>query len=1063
MRNVLLACVSLFLLLYGVSARSAETPVRPEIARLRALLAAENYAGAESLAVLLIQQFQNSPGVDSLELAEALFGHGQALARQQKWDTDFVGSLTRALEIRKRWLPPNHELIGLNHVELAEQLAGVDAQNALKHARAALKNFEIQPMPNDTLVARAWVDIGEIECILGNAGNALEALAPAREIRTRLFGPFDRRLLWVYVTTGDAHQMLGNFAEAIEAQEQALLIFESTGDRNNLSRGAPISRLAHLNMEIGDLARAVEMGYESLRLATAARDTEEIIVASVNVASVLLQFDDAEGARRVLSPVLPLCERYRSVRTSRLRNGVHQSYGEASVNSGNDQEAMRSFTEVITAIEAHPYPEGMTTLALSYLGQSRALLRAKRFAEARERAVKGIGLNDSSPEPNLTTLATSRGILIQILEAMGDTNAIDSVRSALAAVSDERRLHLTSTGPTVDYWLARADRRLGRDSQAWNIAQEAERRNSELLLMNVRALPDSRALELARRKSHILDQVLDMAGPTQPARWEAAWDLLVRERGLVRAELARRRLPPELQAESTVVRAHATWVDAQSQLARWLVRGSAAPRDSARRAALDRLRAATENAEIAYLRELGEHRGDTTRIDIGLADVRGALRADQVLVATAEVQDYDRVSRMIAFVTRGGGWRIERIDLGASQDLSTAIGAWRERLATSPGAVAGKAGRVERDCRSYGERVRQLTWDRLVPVIGDAGEVVIVPDGPLSDVIWQALPVGKDGYLVETRPLIRLIEAERDLLSPEEEGDLDELLAFGDPDFSRTTEPGARGMYAVSYRSAADPCATGLPTHFPRLPGTGREVRAVADAWVTDLTRKATVLTGSLATEAAFRELAPGMSVIHVATHGVVLEDRCRGEGVGTRAVGGISPIEPAATDGKPRPSATKPHEPDGTKSGKGSSPWIGRRVWLALASAAHADSAGNDSNDGLLTAEEVVTLDLAGVDWVVLSACHSGLDESWAHEGAIGMRRAFSLAGARSVFTSHWAVEDVATADLMQALYTARATGASRAAEALARASQKILADRRRGDRSTHPFYWAAFTTTGE
>ena len=51
-----------------------------------------------------------------------------------------------------------------------------------------------------------------------------------------------------------------------------------------------------------------------------------------------------------------------------------------------------------------------------------------------------------------------------------------------------------------------------------------------------------------------------------------------------------------------------------------------------------------------------------------------------------------------------------------------------------------------------------------------------------------------------------------------------------------------------------------------------------------------------------------------------------------------------------------------------------------------------------LLTAEEVSTLDLAGTDWVVLSACHSGVGEAWAREGQLGMRRAFHLAGARTV-----------------------------------------------------------------
>ena len=144
-------------------------------------------------------------------------------------------------------------------------------------------------------------------------------------------------------------------------------------------------------------------------------------------------------------------------------------------------------------------------------------------------------------------------------------------------------------------------------------------------------------------------------------------------------------------------------------------------------------------------------------------------------------------------------------------------------------------------------------------------------------------------------------------------------------------------------------------------------------------------------------------------------------------------------------------------------SPWLGRRVWLALAGANHAQEAGDSDNDGLLTADEVVTLELTGTDWVVLSACHSGLAPSWSGEGALGMRRAFLLAGARSVIASQWALDDEATVDWMRTLYEVRARGESSAAAAVQATCRRVLAARRRDREPTHPFYWAAFTASGE
>ena len=69
----------------------------------------------------------------------------------------------------------------------------------------------------------------------------------------------------------------------------------------------------------------------------------------------------------------------------------------------------------------------------------------------------------------------------------------------------------------------------------------------------------------------------------------------------------------------------------------------------------------------------------------------------------------------------------------------------------------------------------------------------------------------------------------------------------------------------------------------------------------------------------------------------------------------------------------------------------------------------------------------------------------------------------ARTVVASQWSIEDDATREWMQALYRARAGGALRAGDAMAIADRAVLAARRASHRSTHPFYWAAFTASGE
>ena len=121
------------------------------------------------------------------------------------------------------------------------------------------------------------------------------------------------------------------------------------------------------------------------------------------------------------------------------------------------------------------------------------------------------------------------------------------------------------------------------------------------------------------------------------------------------------------------------------------------------------------------------------------------------------------------------------------------------------------------------------------------------------------------------------------------------------------------------------------------------------------------------------------------------------------------------------------------------------------------------DEDDGILTAEEVASLDLEGVEWAVLSACDTGVGEIKAGEGVFGLRRAFQVAGARTVVMSLWSVEDQSTRAWMRALYEGRFERHLSTADAVHQASLTVLRDRRAKGQSTHPFFWAAFVAAGD
>jgi CHAT domain-containing protein len=121
---------------------------------------------------------------------------------------------------------------------------------------------------------------------------------------------------------------------------------------------------------------------------------------------------------------------------------------------------------------------------------------------------------------------------------------------------------------------------------------------------------------------------------------------------------------------------------------------------------------------------------------------------------------------------------------------------------------------------------------------------------------------------------------------------------------------------------------------------------------------------------------------------------------------------------------------------------------------------AGGD--DGVLTAEEIAGLDLRSAGWAVLSACETGVGDVQSGEGVLGLRRAFQVAGARTVIMSLWAVEDDSAREWMHALYAAR-LGGSETPEAVREASRDVLQQRRAGGLDTHPFHWGGFVAAGD
>jgi len=136
--------------------------------------------------------------------------------------------------------------------------------------------------------------------------------------------------------------------------------------------------------------------------------------------------------------------------------------------------------------------------------------------------------------------------------------------------------------------------------------------------------------------------------------------------------------------------------------------------------------------------------------------------------------------------------------------------------------------------------------------------------------------------------------------------------------------------------------------------------------------------------------------ILHLATHGFFLEDQHIAPGTGWRDLGVTASVDRLANSRFESPML---------RSGL---LLVGFNTWR------NGGEAPAEAEDGMLTAEDVTGMDLLDTELVVLSACETGLGQVHVGEGVFGLRRAFAVAGARTLVMSLWKVPDEQTQELM-------------------------------------------------
>ena len=567
---------------------------------------------------------------------------------------------------------------------------------------------------------------------------------------------------------------------------------------------------------------------------------------------------------------------------------------------------------------------------------------------------------------------------------------------------------------------------------------------------------------------------------------DAASTELVRSRGQVFDELVERRRPRG-DVSAAESRLRDAYQAARSRWANIALRGPSSARDSRYESALAAARDAVEAAERALVEESAEFRRTRDRKEATVDDIRAALPDRAALVSFVRygrrvpmpprpadappVAPPAPVPAYVAIVTSRSR-APALVDLGDAASLDRLVATWRDEAARGITKAGRTPRQAERAYRRAGEALRARVWDPLAAHVTGATRILVVPDGSLQAVAFAPLPVGTDRYLADSELAFHYLTTERDVMRPAATEHAEpSLLAVGGVDFGGIRAAAGSASVAAPASGAtraaqtadllrlpinADGCLSFDEIEFPALPATAQEAREIEQMWrATGGT--ALRLSGGQARERRIRELAPRQRMLHFATHGFFLDSTCARSAAGTRSV--RKRVRPGDATPAPRPLVQS--SPQLTPARRPVNPLALSGLAFANANSHAQTTRGED--DGVLTAEEVAALDLQGVEWVVLSACDTGLGPIRAREGVLGLRRAFEVAGARTVIMSLWSVEDRTTRLWMRELYRSRLQGRRDTIDSMREANRVMLEARRATGATTHPYCWAGFVATGD
>jgi CHAT domain-containing protein/tetratricopeptide (TPR) repeat protein len=909
-------------------------------------------------------------------------------------------------------------------------------------------------------VAESLNTLGSTYALLGEYDLAISRFEEARDIHERQPEPrdFSEEYGTLCINLAGTYQRVGKYAKAEAVFEKGLDVLRRKPGVNHPAYSASLVAYAYLQTDLGHYSAAEKLYEESGKLMREQLGEQHSYYAAFlnNRAGLYAALGNVTVAESDYRKALELKRKIYGPDAltvgASLRNLARLVYAR------NPQEGEKLSKEAVDLYGKNPkapaFDYASALLGLGEAQRNRGDLAAARqtLLHASDVATKGLGtkhplyaavlrdlgrVHQSAREYAQAEQRLEEAIAI-VKETQGENHPdLAQYLERLAAVYDEAGDYRTAE-PLYRRSLDISDRALadmltvGSERNKAAVLANREDPIPMLLAFQRRAgdrLPAARALAfeaVARRKGRVLDQVHDWGQSLRENsdsslrsrfnQWEAMLEcqasltIALGYRDLKPAVVGTCALPgTELEGryERLLHDLRASWTDALGRQALQAV--------ALLKQRIDTLEAGLSREIPRFASAIRPARWE---------DIRSRLEPEELLIEFVAYTERDVRApnqRYGAFLLGHSG-DLRWADLGpagpidqAVQDLIGAANDWSISLAGKEKRSVESAEETARDAlRTLSEKLSPVTVG--LAQRKDVQRLRVAFDGMLNLIPFGALSDGHGHFLIEDFA-ISYVSAGRD------------LAGAALPGYSESSPIGSM-IIAVSPGAGAKRAVPGRPAvsafradRLERLEGAALEARDVQRRMP-----KAQLLGEGEATEQRIKQLHRP-ALLHIVGHGIV---RGNEDCAAAPASPGcqLAGIDPAA------------------------------RV-MSLSAIVLEEAygrGGGSSQDGMLTALELQTLDLQGTEMLVLSQCRMADGVPSSGEGIFGMRRAAAIAGVRTFVAPLWKIADATERALMDRFYKELSAGKGRA-EALRQAQLQLL----RNSRTASFLQWAPVILSGD